>query len=131
MKESDMQSRFSKWIRESKFQKSAAFELKLVKAGHALPYSAFQPQQLPSLLQAKHSCVYRKISDADRGIKPYDCSQICNADAWVVIGWYRPRKPIKVYWIDIDTFMSIKDSSKRKSLTEEQALAISSKIIYL
>ena len=126
-----MQSKFSKWVRENKYNKSAAWELKLCKNGHALAFSAFQEQQLTSLYQAKHACVYKKLSDFDPSLKPYDASQICNAEAWVVAGWHHDRKGITAYWIDIDIFLQAQKQSERKSMTESQANLIAYKIIHL
>lgn len=127
MKEKDFQSKFTKWIKDIGYSASAAFELKLCKEGEALAYSSFQPQQLPSLLKVKNGCLYRKISDADRGLKPYDASILCHAEAWVVAGWHYERRGIMVYMIDIDVFLAEQKQSTRKSLTEERAAKIANK----
>lgn len=121
MKEKDAQSRFTKYIRESGYDKSAAFELKFRTEGTALPFSAFEPQQIPSLLKAKQACIYKKLSDADHGLKPFDALQICNAEAWVIACWWHIGKGIWVYWIDIDDFVAEQGRSTRKSLTEDRA----------
>lgn len=122
-----MQSKFTKYIRESGYNKSAAWELKLCKGGNALSYSAFQPQQIPSLLKAKKECIYRKISDADMGLKPYDASQICSAEAYVVAGWHHMMQGISCYWIDVEAFIAEQQQSTRKSLTEQRASEIAQK----
>lgn len=123
--ESDFQSDFSAWIRKTKYSFTTAFELKVCKDNKPLGFeSSFQPQQLPKLFQAKHGCVYKKLSDMDPSLKPFDCLQICNARAYVVVLWYAPREPKIMYWIDIDTFLKEKDSSNRKSLTKQRASEI-------
>lgn len=122
-----MQSKFTKYIRESGYDTSTAWELKLSKGDNALPYSSFQEQQLPSLLKAKHGCVYRKISDAEQGLKPYDASQICHASAFIVAGWHHEMKGITCYWIDVEMFLDEQKRSSRKSLTEARASEIATK----
>jgi hypothetical protein len=131
VKEKDVQSKFTKWVKENNYKFSAAWELKLCKKGEALAFSAFQPQQLPCLQKAKHDCVYRKISDADRSLKPYDASQICFAEAYVVACWYQEREGTNAYWIDIDDMLEEIKASPRKSLTEKRANEISCKVIKL
>lgn len=131
MKEKDVQSRFSKWIRQGFFPQSAAFELKLTKGNKALSFSGFQEQQLPMLHKAKHGCVYKKLSDMDPSLKPFDALQICYANSFVVACWYHERKPITAYWIDIDHFLEEQKTSTRKSLTEQRASQLATKIISL
>jgi len=129
--EKNMQSRFSKWIRTERLAGrhlySCAWELKVVKNNKLLALSNFQPQQLPKLWEAKHGCVYKKLSDADRSLKPYDAQQICYAKAYVVVEFYKPRKPHIMYWIDIDVFLKELEKQKRKSLTEQMIIPISEK----
>lgn len=125
-----MQSLFSKWVREN-YNQSAAFELKLCKGRNALPYNAFQPQQLPMLYKAKHGCVYKKLSDLDPSLKPFDCLQICYSPAFVVVMWYTPRQPKEALLIDIDVFLAERDSSLRKSLTEQRARELAQMVITL
>lgn len=131
MHESDAQSRFTKWIRQGNYNQSAAFELKLAKGNSALSYSSFQPQQLPMLHKAKHGCVYKKLSDLDPSLKPFDCLQICNSDAYIIAVWYHERKTLTAYWIDIDKFLEEQSSSSRKSITEQRAKELATKIIQL
>lgn len=127
MKEKDAQVKFTKYIRESGYDKSAAFEMKFKVEGSALPYSSFMPQQLPSLLKAKEACVFKKLSDADRSLKPFDSLQICNAEAWVIACWWHIGKGTWVYWIDIHDFLTEQSRSSRKSLTEERASQIAAR----
>lgn len=131
MTEADVQSKFTRWIRENKYDHSAAWELKLCKGGKALPFSAFQPQQLPSLLKAKQACIYRKLSDFDPGLKPFDAMQVCHSEAYVVACWHHEGKGVTAYWIDIEKFLEAQKLSTRKSMTEQTAERIASKIIKL
>lgn len=122
-----MQVKFGKWIRDNKYDKNAGFELKLCKGNNALPFSAFEPQQPVSLQKAKHEFIFKKLSDADRTLKPFDCFVLAKSEAWVIAGWYHERKGINVYWLDIDVFLEEQKTSTRKSITEERAAEIASK----
>jgi len=128
--EKQFQSAFSKFIREAHqygdHMESSAFELKIKKKGKRLNFNHdFQPQQLSKLLQAKHGCVYKKLSDADPSMKPYDASQICYAKAFVVVMWYEPRKLKEMIWIDIDNLMLWRQTNgDPKSINENEARSI-------
>lgn len=127
MSEKEMQVKFGKWMRESYNGPSAAFELKLCKGNNALPFAAFEPQQPVSLLKAKHEFIFKKLSDADRTLKPFDCFVLVKTDAWVIAGWHHMGKGIATYWIDIDAFLAEQAASTRKSITEKRAVEIASK----
>ncbi len=131
MNEKSCQVLFTKWIRDNNYFETATFELKLCKGNNALPFSSFQPQQLPSLMQAKHGCVYKKLSDADPTLKPFDALQICHAKSYVIACWWHEGKGITAYWIDIDFFITEQKQSDRLSLTEQRAHLIAHTIIHL
>lgn len=131
MKESDMQSKFTAWMDKSDYYKNAAWELKLSKENNALAFNSFRPQQLPSLYKAKHNRVFKKLSDMDPTLKPFDCMQVCYAEAWVIAGWHHERKGITAYWIDIDVFLQAQKESQRKSITESECATLASRTIHL
>lgn len=118
-KESDFQTRFSRWVYHN-WNKSTAFELKLSKKD-SIPFSNVQEHQIAALLAAKHGKSYHKISDESRGQKPYDCYMIAGGDAYVVIMFYLERGDRTFYMIDIDTFVEESKTSKRRSLTKKRA----------
>ena len=130
MREKDIQSLFTKWVRQN-YKESAAWELKVCKQGRALAYTAFQPQQIPSLLKAKHECIYKKLSDMDPSLKPFDALQICRSKAYVVVVWYKPYCLKEAVWLDIDAFVHEQETSQRKSLTQERARQIAEKVTIL
>jgi len=105
--------------KNGKFCRSAAFEYKVSHKKRINFLSDFQPQQIDMLYEAKHGCVYKKHSDLDPGMKPYDASQICYAEAWIVILWYHYRKPKRFQMIDVDKIIEFKKT--HKSITEEEA----------
>lgn len=127
-------SEFNKWLREMKksipeeerlhnfWWKSTALEYKLKPADKYLNFkSHFEPQQLPKLFEAKHGCVYKKLSDLDPSLKPFDAFQICYSQAFVVVCWYHKgtKNPKHVYMVDIDDIY--REMKTKKSLTEERA----------
>src|SRR3990167_1871100 len=128
MKEKDAQVLFGKWIRENKYDKTAAFELKLCHNNNALSFNAFQPQQTPCLLEAKRNFLFKKLSDADPTLKPFDCFTIAHCEAWVIAIWKHEGKRPVAYWLEIEDFIEAQKLSTRKSITEFIASKIASKI---
>lgn len=114
MKEKDVQNLFGK-----KNTVTGAFELKLVK-GKSMPLSAVAEHQVRSLLKVEGEGLSWKISDFSMEQKPFDCFRMQGA-AYVVPVWYIPRKRKTAYYIRIWDFVALRDSIKRKSLTEEMA----------
>lgn len=131
--EKKLTSDFSAFLRKNKdaIPMSFACEFKVKKGKQKLDLIRdFQPQQLPSLRQAKHSCLYHKISDMSVGMKPFDSFQICLTPAFVGVLWYTPRKPKILYMIDIDNIDFVM-KNKVKKITEEEAKNISTYIFKL
>ena len=129
MKEKNFQTMFSKWIK-GKNLPTTAWELKIVKL-KSMPFDAVKEHQVKALLDARFCGLYHKINDAPWGgkmrfttPKPFDCFNIAEAEAYVVIWFYHPRQKKEMIWIDINDFVDEKDTSKRKSLTEERAKEI-------
>lgn len=100
---------------------NVAFELKITKLGY-LNFDRVKPHQIRNLRLAKKRLIW-KIPDDSRGEKPFDCFQLRNAEAYIVIMYYkRGQKEFVV--IEVDTFVNEKETSTRKSLTEERAKEI-------
>lgn len=126
MKEAQIQTLFGAWLKDNWYS-SAAFELKLCK-GTSLAFDAIAPHQIVGLKAVKDKGLYHKISDnpwikdspSFTHPKPFDAF-VLKGQAFVCICWYVVRKKKIVYAIDIDTFLSLKKSAGRKSLTEEMA----------
>ena len=130
MKEKDFQSLFTKWIRETKYNKSTAWELKICKTNR-LPFSRIEDHQINKLTEASRGCVYHKISDQSMGFKPFDCLQICGVPAYLVVLYYKPRQKKEMIWISIGRLLEEMKQSKIKSLTEQRAKEISDYIFNL
>jgi len=73
-----------------------------------------------ALLAAKHNVLVHKLPDDSRSFKPFDCFSLVEYPAYIVIQY--PSQ--NYYVIDIDAFVKERDTSTRKSLTEERAAAI-------
>lgn len=97
----------------------AYFELK-VSRGTSLPFDAVSMKQNNNLKVRKF---VHKFSDFDRMGTPFDMVCFCGK-GYVVIQYYRPRNK-EFFIIPIDTFLKEKETSDRKSLTEERARELS------
>lgn len=134
MRESDFQSLFTKWIRLNRVQcaidKTTVWELKIAK-GSSLPFSRLEEHQEFALLEAKHGCVYHKISDQSVGRKPCDAIQICHSPAFVVVLYYVPHQTKLMYWVDIDAWVGERATGTRKSLTEARIKEIATYVFQI
>jgi len=122
-------------LQENPPEKSEVYELKISK-GNSLPFNAVKEHQIKGLLEAEKG-LFHKISDSPifhgnrmrfTKPKPFDCLFIF-AISYVAILFYKPRKPKNIYLIKIKTFITEKENSNRKSLTELRAKKIADKII--
>jgi len=133
MTESDLQSRFTKYMKhhaQEHFSASVFYELKITKTG-SLPFSRIEDHQIQALLDVKFDALCHKISDMSIGFKPFDGFIAINANAFIGICFYVPRKPLVVYLIDIMAMKNEIASSKRRSLTEKRAKELSTIAIKL
>ena len=116
--EATFTTNFLKWLAREKVDGTAVFELKLAK-GKSLPFSAIKDHQLRNLKLAQKMLVY-KIPDAGYDQKPFDCFQICKAEAFIVVIFYKKGQREFIV-IPIDTWIHEMRASARKSLTKERA----------
>lgn len=115
-REAKFNSEFRKWLKESPLL-SSAIELKQTTT-NSLPFSALAPHQEMALLASKHNSLMFKLIDAGYQ-NPFDMFFLVKSGAWVVI-----KYPEGFYVVDIDDFIKERESSDRKSLTEERAKEI-------
>ncbi|KUK98883.1 MAG: hypothetical protein XE08_0353 [Parcubacteria bacterium 32_520] len=133
MKERDFQAKFGRWIRENQENleiKPAVYELKIEK-GKSFAFDKVKEHQIKALLDAKHNGIYYKINDLPvytgsktrfSSLKPFDCFYLKGIRAYIVIGFYTPRKKIEAVFIDIDKFLEIREfylNKGRKSIKKE------------
>ena len=137
MKEQILQTILGNYLRENPQNENAVYELKMSK-NTSMPFSQVKEHQIKALLQAKNGNLFHKIADAPIFMgsrtrfnmkKPFDCLNMYQTKAFVVIVYYQPRKKKEFIFIDIDDFVEEIKISERKSLTEERAKVISSRII--
>lgn len=126
MKEKNFQTEFSK-----RNTIKGVFELKLSK-GCSIRFDSVKEHQVSALLSAQSDKgLFHKISDSlpifggnkhmrFTAKKPFDCFLIENYPAYVVVMFYTPRKRKNVYYIPIDTWLSLKKNSDKKSIREEE-----------
>jgi len=119
--EKDFQTRFTRWAKHNT-KTSTAFELKLEK-GTSMPFSAVMDHQITALRVAKHGVMSYKIPDVGYDQKPFDCFVLVNIPSYVVIMFYKQNQK-EFFMIDVDDFIKEKETSKRKSLTEDRAREI-------
>jgi len=121
--EKDFQALVSKYLR-TKAWASFPYELKISK-GKTLPFSKFEPQQLPSLVKAKHGILHYKMSDASLGCKPCDGFVFKGSEAYVGIMYNVNEQQDTAHFIDIDDVMEIKNDGQRSiKLKDIQAISI-------
>lgn len=135
MVEREMQTLFKHWIANNPPAKASVYELKLEKTGR-LSFDRVYDHQVAGLRQAKYKGVYHKIADQPAafiggkrmhfgGKKPFDCLFLKGLEAYVVVMFYKPKQTKVIYFIDIDRWVEEKETSERKSLTEDRAREIS------
>ncbi len=138
MLEKDYQKRFSRWLMHE-FDGTGVFELK--KGYDSIPFAALAEHQEHALLQAKHDRAVFKIPDA--GFQnPFDCFRVEKVFAYVVLFFdytevivskkekeinkteknNRGRK--EFFLVDIDVWISERETSSRKSITMMRAREI-------
>jgi len=125
MKEKDFQTEFGK-----RNKTVGVFELKFTK-GKSLPFNALAEHQEKALLAASGEGLYHKISDFPifskskarfNKPKPFDCFNIANMPAYVVVMFWVPRKKKMVYYITIHDWIEMRKNADRKSVTESMAV---------
>lgn len=122
MREADFQTKFTRWAKYN-VHTPTAFELKLAKS-RSLPYSAVQDHQIAALLAVKKDKLCYKIPDSGIAQKPFDMF-VLRGEAYVAVMFYE-RGQKEFFLIDVDEFISERDTSTRKSLTEQRAREIGS-----
>ncbi len=106
------------------------FELKICK-GKSLPFSRLEDKgkdgrkiSQEEVLKLINSDIgfYYKIPDFGgyfSGRKNFDCFNLANCPAFIVIMFYTPRTKKNVYYVSIKKWFKMKDNTDRRSVTEE------------
>ena len=141
MVEKNMQTLFKHWIANNPPKRSAVYELKLEKTNR-LSFDRVYDHQIAGLRQAKKKGMYHKIADQPAawvggkrvhfgGKKPFDSLFLKGIEAYVVVCFYKPNHIKRAIFIDVDKFVELKESSERKSMTEEMAESIATRVAEL
>lgn len=116
-KEASFTTIFNRWLKE-KYKRTGVFEIKVTKT-NTLPYSAVVDHQRRNLLTVRHNTFVFKIPDMGEKC-PFDVVCYTQQPAYVVIKF---KKGVCI--IPIDTFLLAEQRSKRKSITYEEAVKLS------
>jgi len=125
MKERDFQAEFGK-----RNLINGVFELKFCK-GTSIRFDSVAEHQEAALLAVEGDGLYHKITDQPflkdmnfQRKKPFDCFNLADIPAYVVIMFWRARKKKNVYYIPINKWVYFRDRADRKSITEDMAAGI-------
>lgn len=127
MLEKKLQTKVNQYMMNRWYQGSSAFELKVCNE-KSLPFSAVKEHQIHALQVAKHSTLSYKIPDVGNDQKPFDMIVLQGVPAYIIVMFYT-RGCNHFYIIDVDTFVEESIRSERRSLTEERASVIGTKIV--
>lgn len=135
VKEANLQTLFGKYLTEHPPATTEVYELKICK-GSSLSFDSVKEHQIKGLLEAQNG-LYHKITDFPMFAgsksrfnrqKPFDCICFNNVIGYVVTLFYKPRKKKIIYKTAIQEFLKLKETSSRKSFTEEMIAEISEAI---
>jgi hypothetical protein len=134
MKEKDIQRIWGKYLQENPPDYPEAHELKLSK-GPSIRIDSVKPHQIAGLRGAKTG-LYYKIQDmtAANGFadpKPFDDFWLKEADGFVVICFYVPRKRKLAYKIPVETWVTETAKIEKKSVREEDIREWADEIVAL
>ena len=127
MKETHMQTFFSKWSVKNPPEENEAYELKIT-SGNAIRFDAVKPHQIKFLLEVEEGEFYHRIIDQPifygSGTrftiqKPFDCLFMIGGKGYVVVWFYVPRTRKVFYKIPVKKFLQMEKEAERKSFTEE------------
>jgi penicillin-binding protein-related factor A (putative recombinase) len=120
-REAAFTTRFKKWLQAQPHDSySAAYEIK-VTTKKSIPFSAVEKHQVDALLQVKENFFMFKIPDSGYQ-NPFDMFVMNKQQAFIVLAFLTPRKPARVWVVDINLFITIRENQHQlgiKSVNEE------------
>ena len=117
MKEKNLQILFGHWLKNN-FKSSAAFELKICKTDR-FNLKCIAQHQISNLNLVHHGLFFYKLPDL--GLQnPFDCFTLYREEAYVVIFFYKPRRPKVFYMIPVGVIQGLINDCI-KSIDEETA----------
>lgn len=129
MREKNFQTIWHKYLVDHPPTSPEVHELKLCKRG-TFAFDAVKDHQIEGLKRAKTG-LFHKIADSPvswgsntkmrfTAKKPFDCLWLIGLGAYVVICFYEPRKYKKVFKIEIDHYLKLRNTWVRKSIRLDQ-----------
>lgn len=131
-----MQTLFGKYVQKHPPQTTEAYELKIVK-GKSIAFDRVAPHQVDALLKAEGTGLYHKLTDQpwmeNRAYtytlkKPFDCFVLVQVKSYVVLWFFKPRQPKVFYKIPIKVWVELQNTSKKKSINEQEVVAVAQQI---
>ncbi len=125
-RESKFTTELQRYLRANKqlLPRAYAWEVKVATEDNALPFDAVKDHQIHALEIAKWHCFVYKISDIDGGMVQKPCDGVTISGAGLFIFHWQRKGNKEFFIIDVDAFINEKETSKRKSLTEDRAREI-------
>lgn len=124
-REAEFQTRLNKWMKyhiEALGLNAFWLEAKVSRT-NSIPFSAVKDHQERSLKQAEEGYMYHKFSDAMRMGTPCDAIYTYKVGGIIALQYWKPQEKT-FYLIPYKAWVKEKESSNRKSLTEERAREI-------
>ena len=120
MNERDLQCLFRNWLKAN-WKQSSAFELKICKTDR-FNLKCIAEHQLANLELANNGLFFYKLPDL--GLQnPFDCFTLFQEEGYIVLFFYKPRKPKVFYIIPIFSIQDLINHGD-KSINEEVAAKI-------
>ena len=124
MKEKDFYNKLNRYYTDHA-RTSLAIEVKITKKDY-ISFSSLMMHQEHFLYQSERRFAY-KIADLGISKKPFDMFVLHNAEALIVVIFYRPRKSL-IYEIPFRRFVKERENSTRRSLTLNRAEQIGTRV---
>lgn len=112
MVENDFRPMFNNWVQNQKGSFiNCFFELKFVNTTRRKSINVerdFKPHQLPELHRIKHEGITFTLSNQSFGKKMFDSGKV-QGTGYVVILYWKPRKPKVFHMVDVDDWYTMMD----------------------
>ncbi len=137
MKEKDLQTIFNRQIPTfiHKFPSSGTIniESKLIdiSKSKSIPFAEVVPHQVRALRQSRDHYLAYKIPDDSSCTKPFDLTIWRDCWTYICLFWYEARKLKEAHLIPLSSFILMKSTVTRKSITYEMSKGSSEFIVTL
>ena len=129
--EADFQSKFTPWAKDNWlkiFGKCSAYVELKKSDGKTLGWSKIEPHQYTELDKAQNHVAVHKISDSAMGYKPVDTVVVAGY-GFLAVMFNIQNQMKEFYIIDIDKVNYLKNTLKKRSLSEQDCIEHGRKIV--